>query len=123
MSDLIAKIDALADARDRITATRLEWEALRDRIMEPVKKELAGLDAEFTPLLEAAQEQAATLENEVRADVLTAGASVKGSRLHVIWRKGLVSWDGKSLDGYAAAHPEVLRFRKEGEPSVSIRNI
>lgn len=123
MTDLIAKIDALADARDRITATRLEWEALRDRIMEPIKKELADLDAEFTPLLEAAQEQAATLENEVRADVLTAGASVKGSRLHVIWQKGRVSWDGKSLDGYAAAHPEVLRFRKEGEPSVSIRNI
>jgi len=122
MSDLIAKIDALADARDRIMATRLEWEALRDRIMEPIKKELADLDAEFTPRLEAAQEQAATLENEVRADVLTAGASVKGSRLHVIWQKGRVSWDGKSLDGYAAAHPEVLRFRKEGEPSVSIRN-
>jgi hypothetical protein len=37
--------------------------------------------------------------------------------------KGRVSWDGKSLDGYMAAHPEISAFRKEGEPSVSLRNV
>lgn len=123
MTDLTAQIDALADARDRLTAVRLEWEACRDRILEPLRGELADLDAEYGPRMEAAQQAASDLESAVRAAVLVAGTSVKGSRLHVIWQKGRESWDSKGLAGYAVAHPELLKFRKEGEPSVAVRNI
>jgi hypothetical protein len=122
-SSLTAKIDALSDARDAQTALRLAWEAGRDRILEQVKEELTALDAEYTPQLATVQETATTLEAEVRAEVLRVGISCKGTRLHVIWVKGRVSWDTKALDGYAAAHPEMLQFRKEGEPSISMRNI
>ncbi len=40
-----------------------------------------------------------------------------------IYSKGRMSWDGKRLDGYATAHPEILAFRSEGQPSVSIREV
>lgn len=123
MTDLTAKIDALADARDRLTALRLDWEAQRDRILAPLRAELADLDAEYAPLLEIAQDAAATLEAEIRAAVLAAGATAKGSRLQVVWMKGRESIDMKAIKGYAVAHPEVRQFIKENEPTVSIRSI
>ncbi len=40
-----------------------------------------------------------------------------------VWSKGRETWDTKSLDGYALAHPEIASLRKVGDPSVSIRKI
>ena len=33
------------------------------------------------------------------------------------------SWDGKLLEGYAVAHPEILAARKVGKPTVSFRTV
>ncbi|MCG3145996.1 MAG: hypothetical protein HONDAALG_03775 [Gammaproteobacteria bacterium] len=51
------------------------------------------------------------------------GATVKGAALSAVYAKGRVSWDNKALEGYAVAHPELLAFRSEGAPSVSIRGV
>ena len=48
---------------------------------------------------------------------------LKGSLLHAIYAAGRASWDTKALEGYAVAHPEILQFKKVGEPSVSIREM
>jgi len=48
---------------------------------------------------------------------------VKGRELEAVYVKGRISWDNKALDGYAAAHPEIGAFRKQGDPSVSIRGV
>ena len=50
------------------------------------------------------------------------GETVKGDHLQAVWSKGRASWDDKALMGYTKAHPELLEFRKQGEPSVSIRS-
>jgi hypothetical protein len=46
---------------------------------------------------------------------------VKSGRAQAVYYKGRVSWDNESLDRYAASHPEVMQYRKEGEPSIQIR--
>jgi hypothetical protein len=84
---------------------------------------LADLEAEFADKSFTVRANCAELEDQIKRDILEYGASVKGTFLHAIWMKGRVSWDGKSLDGYMAAHPEISAFRKEGEPSVSLRNV
>lgn len=36
-------------------------------------------------------------------------------------KKARVYWDAKALDGYAAAHPEILDFRTEKMPGLTVR--
>ncbi|MBI3741394.1 MAG: hypothetical protein HY257_06525 [Chloroflexi bacterium] len=62
-----------------------------------------------------------TLEKEIRNDVTALGASVKGKKFHAVYSHGRISWNTKALDEFAVLHPEVNDFRKQGEPSVSIR--
>ncbi len=103
--------------------TRLDYDAKRAAILAPVAAELADLDAEYAPLTAAAQARAAELEERIKAAVVEAGASVKGDALQAVYSKPRVSWDGKALEGYAAAHPEIVAFRTTGAPSVSIRAV
>ncbi len=52
---------------------------------------------------------------------MVRGESVKGTNLQAIFIKGRQTWDNAELDKYAEKHPEILKFRKIGNPSVSIR--
>jgi hypothetical protein len=121
--DVIAKLNELAELQAAADVTRLDFEAKRTEILAKVKDELDALDVEFAPLLSTVNERVTGLESEIKAFVASLGESVKGSRLHAVYSKPRVSWDTKKLDGYAAGHPEILAFRKEGEPSVSIRAV
>ena len=115
-------LDRLAEVQAQIDATRLHYQELRDSILTAEQKQqMADIEAELTSTIQPAQALAATIEAEVKAEVLKIGASAKGAHMQAVWSKPRVSWDTKALDGYSAAHPELLAFRKEGEPSVSIR--
>ena len=118
------KLDQLADLQAQADVIRMRFNDLRDGVMTPeIKQALADIDAEERTTLEAVSGGIASLTADVKDDILKLQASVKGKYLQAVWAKGRVSWDTKALDGYAAGHPEIARFRKEGEPSVSIRNV
>uniref|UniRef100_A0A6H1Z9L0 Uncharacterized protein n=1 Tax=viral metagenome TaxID=1070528 RepID=A0A6H1Z9L0_9ZZZZ len=118
------KLDLLADHQAQRDAIALQKAELADAILTTeIKAQLAEIDAEFAGKTEAVNANIAVLETEVKQAVVEHGTSVKGTFLHAIWNKGHVSWDTRSLDGYAVAHPELLSFRKEGEPSVSLRKV
>jgi hypothetical protein len=119
--DVVKLLDRLAELKDEATVTRLEWEQLRDAIVEPVRKELDDLDAEYMPKMAGIQDATTSIETNIRQQVLALGNTAKGARLMAVYNKGRTSWDTKGLDGFAAAHPEMERFRKTGEPSVTIR--
>ena len=121
MENVIAKLDQLAEIKAAAEVTRLDYEAKRAEILRAVQAELDALEAEFQPLLDAAQNRAEALEAEIKQDVLAHGASVKGRQFYAVYNRGRVSWDTARLDRFAAAHPEVKEFRKEGQPSVSLR--
>ena len=103
------------------TVLRLDYEAKREEILRVVQAELDALAAEYEPLLETMGENIAALEQDVRADVLAHGATVKCERLQAVYVHGRVSWDTKALDRYALDHPELARYRHQGAPSVSLR--
>lgn len=121
MHPIIAKLDQLSEIKAATEVTRLDYEAKRAEIMKAVEAQLDDLAAEFEPLIKSAEERAADLEVEIKRDVLTQGASIKGRRLYAVFSRGRVSWDTEALDAYALAHPEVGEFRRQGEPSVSLR--
>lgn len=121
-SEIKQKLDTLAEYQSQRDAATLEKQSLIDAIYTAeIKARVAEIEAEFAGKTEGVNTNIATLEAEIKQAVLEHGASVKGSFFHAVFAKGRVSWDTKSLDGYAAAHPELLSFRKEGEPSVSLR--
>jgi len=120
---IIAKLEELAEVRAAAEVTRLDYEAKRAEILKAIQAELEALAAEYEPVLASAHERVANLEAEVKSDVMTYGGSVKGSQMHAVYTRGRISWDNKGLDGYAVGHPEILTFRKEGEPSISLRAV
>jgi phage host-nuclease inhibitor protein Gam len=125
MSDaqtIIAKLDELADLRTAATLSKADYEERRAEILKAVQDELDALDAEFKPLFEAVDERAQQLEAEIKEAVLYHGESVKGAHYNAVYTRGRVTWDTRRLDAYARHNPEVLEFRKEGQPSVSLRN-
>jgi hypothetical protein len=73
--------------------------------------------------LAVAAEREQALEAEIRAAVAEAGASVKGSRLQAVYVRGRTTWDTRGLERYAADHPEVNDFKRQGAPSVNLRAV
>jgi hypothetical protein len=71
------------------------------------------------------QEQLDTIKAALAAAVVAHGETVKSEYGRVEYVRGgeRVTWDGKALEGYAAAHPEVLKFKtvKAVDPSARIK--
>ena len=118
---IVVKLNRLTDLRAAVDLTRMDYESKRAAILQKVQAELDALDEEYDPVLEAAEHNAATLEGEIKNDVLLRGESVRNEQYQATYMRGRVSWDSDGIGKYAESHPEVLRFRKEGQPSVSLR--
>ena len=122
--DITQKLDQLAEYMSQRDAIGIRKQELIDSILPPeIKAKLAEIDVEFMAQSAAVFENIETLTAEIKSDILTFGASAKGAHLQAVWNKGRVSWDTKALDAVVALHPELAQFRKEGEPSVTIRKI
>lgn len=118
------KLDELSELYTQRDIATLEKQRLIDELYTAeIKAKIADIEAEFAGKTEAVSDKITLLEGEVKELVKTEGASVKGQFLHAVFTKGRVTWDSKALDGYAKAHPELTEYRKEGEPSVSLRKI
>jgi len=118
------KLDRLAELQAQADVIRLHFEDLKAQILTPeLQQALADIDTEMQTSLSALQGGIDNLTAEIKNEILYYGDTVKGSHLMAVWNKGRVSWDTRQLDGYAAAHPEIIVFRKEGDPSVTIRKV
>ena len=119
--DVAGKLERLSSLRNAAEFTRLDYETKRTAILKQIQSELDVLDAEYKPVLERAEENLAALENEIKTDVLLYGESVSGGMYRACYTQGRVSWDNEGMAKYAILHPDVLQFRKQGQPIVSLR--
>ena len=95
---------------------------LIDKVIPPeIKAQLDEIEAEFTPVFANINTRNQELIDTIKAEVVAAGETVSGEFHQAVYMKGRTSWDSKSLEGYAAAHPEILQFKTIGSPSVSIK--
>jgi hypothetical protein len=99
-----AKIAAILHQLDPDTAARVQ------AIVTEFDEREASLTAEI------AQQEAA-----IKEYVLATGATAQGTYLQALIMAPRVTWDTKALQVYGTLHPEVLAYRKVGEPSVQIR--
>lgn len=118
IADKLKRLENLKGAAD---VARLDYESKRAEILKQIQSQLDALDSEYKPLLESAEENISTLENEIKTDVLLHGESVTGGMYRATFTKGRVSWDNEGIEKYASSHPEVIQFRKQGQPIVTLR--
>jgi len=122
--EIKSKLDELVNLRAACDALTLQKQELIDLVIPfDIKAKIADIEAEFVEKVATASEKSSNFEGEIKQAIISHGQSVKGAYLHAIFMKGRVSWDNKGLDGFMIAHPEIVAFRKEGEPSCSLRNI
>ncbi len=117
------KLKQLKELDAHLDIVQMDKKKAIDSVMtSEIKEVLNAIDAEFDEISEAIAATAATLEAEVKAEVLANGASTKKGSDHygASFVKGRVTWDTRALDGYAAAHPEIEKFKSPGKPSVRI---
>lgn len=115
------KLERLTNLRNAAEFTRLDYETKRAEILKQIQSELDALDLEYKPVLEAAEENIAALENEIKTDVLLYGKTISGGMYRATYTHGRISWDSEGMVKYAISHPDVLQFRKQGQPIVSLR--
>ena len=118
-----AKLERLTNLRGAADVARLDYESKRAEILKRIQADLDALDSEYKPILESADENIGALENEIKTEVLLYGESVSGGSYRASYTQGRVSWDNEGMTAYAASHPDVLQFRKQGNPIVSLRVI
>ncbi len=121
--DTKTKLLQLMELDDHLEVLKIDKQRAIDTIItDEIRGQLSAIDDELDPLSMAVRETIAQLEREVKVSVLEHGATVRAETGYTAtFVKGRVSWDTKALDGYAAAHPEIERFKKVGSPSVRLR--
>lgn len=117
--DVSQMLDGLADIRSRVERVAAAKQAFIDALLAGYADALDAYDVQSAAL----SAEAAELENAIKTAVASGGKTVKASSLQAVWAAGRVSWDSKGLEGVAVVMPEILKFRKVGEPSVSIRPV
>ncbi len=123
-TDIYTKIEQYSDMEFHIGIINQDKQKAIDSVLTPeIKQQLADIEAEFGEQVETLQTRMSALADEIKAEVAQFGRTIKGNHHQFVWSKPRVSWDTKALDGYATAHPEILQFRKEGNPSVSVRKV
>jgi hypothetical protein len=124
MMDTISKLNLISVYRIELESLNSDQQKLIDSVMtDEIKKQLADIETSFSDKKANVTEQISELEAEVRQEVLVAKKTFTGDKLMAVWNKGRISWDAKGLDGFAVAHPEIKAFRKEGDPSVTMRKV
>ena len=122
--DIKEMLDQLAALRAQYDAAFFFNDTATTEIYTPeIKAMVKAVEAEFADRTRVMNVDIAVLEDQIKRAVIAHGATVKGAALSAVYAKGRVSWDNKALEGYAVAHPELLAFRSEGAPSVSIRGV
>jgi hypothetical protein len=118
------KLDVLSNLHAQLNLLQSEKRRLIDESLPAeYRTRISEIEQEFAQKEETARSNIESLAVEIRADTLAFGRSVRGSDYQAVWSRGRVSWDAKALSLYARAHSEILPFRKEGKPVISIRRI
>src|SRR5215831_16565150 len=117
------------EALDALSSLRAEYQDLPSTRLAAILALLSPDDAErvqatwreFDEREGQLKEEIAQQEAAIKEQVLATGATAEGTYLQAIVVAPRITWDTKALNVYGTLHPEILAYRKVGEPSVTIR--
>ena len=117
------------DLLEEYTASVMEINAVEakkaeiiDTILTPeIKEQLAALDAEFDPNIEALRQKQSKLEAQIKKNVAVLGSTIRNDLFMAVYNSPRVSWNNEMLEGFMPAYPQLEQAKSVGKPSVSIR--
>lgn len=122
MSEVTGMLLALKELRAMRDAVRMDMQACLDSIMTKEQlQEIADIRTEFVPRIEEMEEKIVEYEQSIRDAVLVDGESQAADGLLAVYAKGRVSWDTRALEALTDTYPWLAKYKRVGEPSVSIR--
>lgn len=120
--DTAQKLNQLAECKAQIDVLDSEKKKAIDSVLTAeIRQQIADIETEFAPQYNGVQETTARLESEIKADVISNGATIQGSILECTFAKGRISWDTKGLDEAIKVLPQLEQYKKQGEPYATIR--
>lgn len=120
MNELIAPLATLAELYAQRDLLHADLDTHRAKILAPINPQLAELEEEYAPMLEAVNAKIEQAETAAKTAIIASGASQKACGIHVIYTKPRVTWDTPFLDGLCTLIPEIKKARHEGAPSARI---
>lgn len=118
----IDSLNLLAELRAKHASIDKDKQRAIARIYTPeIKAKVEVVGSRYDVKAQAVSDAIGKLEDAIRSDTVKHGSTIRGTELMAVWANGRVTWDTRALDGYAVAHPEINKLRKQGGPSVSIR--
>lgn len=90
-------------------------------VYEELEARKAEINAEFDGKAESANENIASLTARIKAETIKEGHTVRGAHWQAVYVKGRVTWNTDMLDGMIVAFPALVKARKEGQPSITLR--
>ena len=132
MSDIKQQLDQLYLAEREYEAVQQNLIAERDGKLfgllgEDLYTRLQEIKAHYEALLDQAnadrERVTSDLKSRIYLGVVPLEQTVKAEHYMAVFTQPKPTWDSGKLEGYAAAHPEILAFRKEKNPYVSIRKV
>jgi hypothetical protein len=119
---IIALLEQYAETEAQIDVLRLDRDVAVDEVLikANVMIEIDNIDYEFEQKAKWASDILAELKERIHALMLEHGETVQSPHKTAKWCKPRISWNDAGLVGFAMAYPELLAFRREGEPSVAI---
>ena len=111
MVNILLLMEELAEAETQLDAATLE---LKDK-RAVAQSALDAIDKEIEDSYPVLRKNISVLREAILTATGKLGHTFRGPIYTVKYRKGYTqaSYDAKKLDGYAAAHPEILTFRKD----------
>lgn len=122
MEEAQKKVAQYCATAQEVERAEVEYRARRAALIPPdLVLTLMDFDAEWATILENRRAKLAELEEDVKADVLALKETVEGDTVMFVWNKGRTTWDGKALDILSDKDASLLKYRKTGNPNVTVR--
>lgn len=118
--DLLDELVNLRAKQDLILADRQT--AMQSILSAEQILQMAEIDEEYAPLLQAAEEEVELSRKKVKRSVLADGESCKGETLEALYIKGKTKWDDKELRELVFAEPRIADAILPPVPYVVIRS-
>jgi len=122
IEDNVQKLREIDDSIENYPT--LMGDILCNHVPDSVKDKIRAMVADMFGTLAQIKTVREAQAETVKSDMLASGEKTyEGNGYKITVMPGRVSWDGKKLDGYMVAHPEITPFRKVGNPFVTIKTI
>lgn len=118
---LVNQYSETIDVIEELNAEKREL--LNSIIPEEIREKIDEIEFEYSERIKLFEETINTYRERIKEAVINAGVTVKGDKHMAVYVKPRVSWNDAFLMGLAATIPSILEARKEGSPSIQIKEI